>query len=81
MNSIMAIKVKGRESKAPHFQEILTEYGCIIETRVGFHETGEDHCSMDGFIILHLSGQDAEIQNLFNEIKNLNGITPKFIEF
>lgn len=81
MNSIMAIKVNGRNSKAPHLQEVLTKYGCSITTRVGFHETNEDNCSVDGIIILQLCGKDSEIQNLFNEVKSLEGITPKFIEF
>jgi len=81
MSSILAIKINGRESKAPHLQEILTKYGCNIKTRVGFHETSEDNCSMDGFIILHLFGKDKEFQDLFSEIKELNGVTPKFVEF
>lgn len=81
MNSIMAIKVNGRMSKAPNLQEVLTKYGCNITTRVGFHETGEDNCSVDGIIILQLCGNDSDIQNLYNDINELEGITPKFIEF
>lgn len=81
MSSLMAIKVNGRESKAPHLQEKLTKYGCNIITRVGFHETSEDKCSMDGIIILQLCGEDSEINALYNDIKSLNGITAKFIEF
>ena len=81
MNSIIAIKVNGRNSKAPHLQEVLTKYGCNIITRVGFHETNEDNCSVDGIILLQLRGKESEIQNLFNEVDSLEGITPKFIEF
>ena len=81
MNSIIAIKVNGRNSNAPHLQEVLTKYGCIILTRVGFHETNEDNCSVDGIILLQLRGKESEIQNLFNEADSLEGITPKFIEF
>ena len=81
MNSIIAIKVNGRNSKAPHLQEVLTKYGCNIITRVGFHETNEDNCSVDGIILLQLRGKESEIQNLFNEVDSLEGIIPKFIEF
>ncbi len=81
MNSIMAIKVNGRDAKAPHLQEILTKYGCNIKTRVGFHQTNEGQCSVDGIIILQLFGDDKDIKSLFNEIKSLNGVIPKFIEF
>jgi len=81
MNSLMAIKVNGRDSKAPHLQEILTKYGCNIITRVGFHETNEDKCSIDGIIILQLCGNESEIKTLFNDINSLDGVTSKFIEF
>jgi len=81
MNSIMAIKVNGRDAKAPLLQEILTKYGCNIKTRIGFHETNEGQCSVDGIIILQLFGEDKEIKSLFDEVKLLDGVIPKFIEF
>ncbi len=81
MYSIMAVKVEERAAKAPQLQEILTEYGCIIKTRVGFHETDEEKCSMDGIILLHLYGNKNEFQELHEKIKKLDGVTPKFIEF
>ena len=81
MYSIMAIKVEERAAKAPHLQEVLTEYGCIIKTRVGFHETDEDKCSMSGIIILHLYGDKKEFQKLYEKINKLDGVIPKFIEF
>lgn len=81
MYSIMAIKVEERAAKAPNLQEILTEHGCIIKTRVGFHETDEDKCSMDGIILLHLYGKKEEFNELYEKIEKLEGVTPKFIEF
>lgn len=81
MKSIMAIKVNGRDSKAPHLQEILTKFGCNIVTRVGFHEVNEDKCSIDGIIILQLCGKESENRALFDDINSLDGVTPKFIEF
>ena len=81
MYSIMAIKVEERAAKAPHLQEILTKYGCIIKTRVGFHETDDEKCSMNGIILLHLFGDNKEFQELYERIEKLDGVTPKFIEF
>jgi len=81
MNPVMAIKINGRTAKAPHVQEILTKYGCNIKTRVGFHEASEDQCSMDGILILQLFGKDEEIQSMHNELKALDGVIPKMIEF
>ncbi|MEL7659149.1 MAG: hypothetical protein AAGU75_24930, partial [Bacillota bacterium] len=69
MNPIMAIKINGRTAKAPHVQEILTKYGCNIKTRVGFHETNEDQCSMDGILILQLFGKDEDVRSMYDELK------------
>jgi hypothetical protein len=81
MSPIMAIKIIGRAAKAPIVQEILTKYGCNIKTRVGFHEASEDHCSMDGVVLLQLCGDPREIENLFAELDKLEGVIPKFVEF
>lgn len=81
MNPIMAVKINGRTAKAPHVQEILTKYGCNIKTRIGFHETSEDQCSMDGILILQLFGEMEKIQSMFNELETLEGVVPKMIEF
>lgn len=81
MYSIMAIKVEERAAKAPHLQEILTENGCIIKTRVGFHETDEDRCSREGIILLHLYGDKRDFDVLYDKVNKLDGVTAKFIEF
>lgn len=81
MNSIMAVKINGRTANAPRVQEVLTKYGCNIRTRVGFHETSEDQCSVDGILVLQLYGKEPEIKEMFNELEKLEGVVPKFIEF
>ena len=81
MNTIVALKINGREANASFVQEILTRYGCNIKTRVGFHEVNEDQCSMDGVIVLQLFGKDSEIQAMHEEFNKLNGVTFKIIEF
>jgi len=81
MNNIMAIKIDGRSSNAPHVQDILTKYGCSIKTRVGFHEASADLCSTDGIIILQLFGQESETKALFDELDKMEGVKPQMIKF
>lgn len=81
MNTIAAVKINGRIAQAPLVQEILTKYGCNIKTRIGFHEVSEDKCSMDGVLVVELIGKETEIQSMFEELKKLDGVTPKIIEF
>lgn len=80
MGPIMAIRINGRISQAPSVQEVLTRYGCNIKTRVGFHEVNEDQCSMDGILILQLFGKESEIQAMFDELKQLDGVAAKFVD-
>ena len=58
--SIMGIKIGDRVNNSKVVQEILTEYGCSIKTRLGLHEVGNDGCSRAGLIILELVGYSKE---------------------
>ena len=81
MSKLVAVKVSGRVANAVKVQEILTRYGCHIKTRIGFHEVSDDDCSMDGILVIQLMGDEKGIQEMFEELGNLDGVTPKYIEF
>ena len=38
MTAIIGIKVENRREEASKLQDILTEYGCVIKTRIGLHD-------------------------------------------
>jgi hypothetical protein len=80
-NSLMAVKIGVRTQHASEVQNILTKCGCNIRTRVGFHDTDENHCSTDGILILQLSGKEDEIKGMLNELNALHEVSAKFIEF
>jgi hypothetical protein len=77
----MAVKVGARSKHVPQVQDILTEFGCNIRTRVGFHETSETECSTDGFIIMQLSGKDEEIKKMYDALNSIDEVKATFIEF
>lgn len=72
--TIMAITIDGRDNHAPKVQEILTEHGCIIKTRIGLHETEEDSCSPKGLIILQIFAEKADVDVLENELTTIEGV-------
>ena len=80
-NSLMAVKIGVRTQHASEVQSVLTKYGCNIRTRVGFHDTDENHCSTDGILILQLSGKEDEIKSMLNDLNTLHEVSAKFIEF
>ena len=61
MVSIIAIKVDNRAQEAQKLQEILTKYGCEIQTRIGFHPIGDYKCTNFGIVLI-------EVINKINEI-------------
>jgi len=81
IGTLMAIHIGGRTNHATQVQEILTKYGCNIKTRVGFHDTDENHCSADGILILQLFGEENERQDMLDELNALHEVSAKFIHF
>lgn len=72
---IMAIAINPRTKAAPKVQEILTEYGCIIKTRLGLHEATDTTCSSRGLILLQLRNDDSEVAKLRNALESIEGVT------
>ena len=69
---IMAILVDERCDAATKVQEVLTKAGCIIETRLGIHESdgGKD----EGLIILKLNGTTEEVTELKQELNEIDRV-------
>lgn len=77
--NIMIIKTCKRQDTADSIQKILTEFGCIIQTRLGLHEAGSV-CSDKGLIILQLVDNADETKKLEEALNKLDGITFKSVQ-
>ena len=53
--------MENRAQEAQKLQEILTKYGCEIQTRIGFHPVGDYKCTNFGIVLI-------EVINKLNEI-------------
>ena len=75
---IIGIVLKNRHSNAVKLQEIMTEYGSLIKTRLGIHETREerDH----GLMVLHAEGDEAKINELVAKINSLDYVEAKVLK-
>lgn len=81
MFKIMAVKIEPRVKKAPEVQEVLTKYGCIIQTRIGLHEASQTSCSNSGLVLLNLIDNcDEEVKNLQEELNSVEGTVAKLLE-
>lgn len=78
--NVMAILISTRREVAVKVQEILTEFGCIIKTRLGIHDGVQDKCSEVGLVMLELVGTDKEINELNDKLSKVNGVNAKLVK-
>ena len=78
---ILAVHVRQRTKQIPLVQSVLTEFGCIIRTRVGLHDADGKHCSASGVILLELIGQDKQFAALARKLSRISGLEVKKVVF
>lgn len=61
MTAIIGISVDNRKEEAQKLQDILTEYGCYIKTRIGLHDMGEYKCLNYGIVLIEVVDRINEI--------------------
>ena len=71
---ILAIHVTDRIHSVKNLQNLFTEYGCFIKTRIGLHETSENYCSTNGLIILELLGDLDKANEFEAKLTAIEGI-------
>ena len=75
--TILIILVDKRKEEAVTVQKILTDWGCMIKTRIGIHDGLLDDCTNSGTIILELVGEKAKKEDLARKLDLLDGVTIK----
>lgn len=73
MRTIIGIKLNNRIQKSQELQNILSEYGCIIKTRIGLHDINNNKCSENGIILLEIVN-DELLPKLQKELCSIDGI-------
>jgi len=55
-------------------QDLFTEYGCSIKTRLGLHGVSERFCSPNGLVLLEMAGPEGPIFELMDKLKAIEGV-------
>lgn len=71
---IYGVHIQNRGENAVRVQQLLTEYGCYIKTRLGMHEVDEAFCSTGGILLLEMFGDIAKCEALRDKLNALDGI-------
>ncbi len=71
---IIGIHILDRVKIVGQMQQIFTEYGCHIKTRLGLHDVSEEYCSATGVVLLEMFGDDAKLADFEAKINAIDGI-------
>lgn len=78
---VFGVHLTNRMHEAPRVQQLFTDYGCYIRTRIGLHNVDEAYCSSNGLILLEMFGDEAKCQELATKLLEIEGIEVKQMEF
>lgn len=78
---ILGILITDRIKEANEVQQILTQYGCSIRTRIGIHENIPELENGGGLILCELFGDQTEVENLKTKLNQLDGIQVQTMDF
>jgi hypothetical protein len=78
--TILMILIDKRKEAAVTAQKILTEWGCLIKTRLGLHDGVLDKCSNSGLIICEMVGEKDKITEMTRKLNLLDGVTAKLTD-
>ena len=78
---ILGIHVTNRLRDASAVQNVLTEFGCNIKTRLGLHHVADDACSPRGLILLELYGDESVARAMSEKISAIEGVEVQSMVF
>lgn len=71
---VFGVHITDRMTKAGAVQELLTQYGCNIKTRIGLHHVDRNACSPRGLILLEMYGEEATCHELADKLSAIEGV-------
>ena len=78
---ILGVHIHNRDENAVRVQQLLTEYGGHIKTRLGLHEVGDGKNSNGGVLLLELVGDEARCGELAAKLGAIIGVEVQKMEF
>ncbi len=71
---ILGVHITDRAKRAGEVQQLFTEYGCSIKTRLGLHEANQKVCSPNGLILLEMAGGKKDALALAKKLARIKGV-------
>lgn len=71
---VLGVHITDRIKHAHAVQDLLTEYGCSVKTRIGLHDVGVDFCSPNGLVLLEMAGDEKPVFELLAKLETVEGV-------
>lgn len=71
---ILGVHITDRVQHVPKVQDLFSEYGCSIRTRLGLHEASDASCSPNGLILLEMAGPEGPVEELAAKLRAVEGV-------
>lgn len=81
---IIGIQIQNRFEEVEKVQNLLTESGCIIKTRLGLHQQAEYDavCTEKGLLLLEIvRNAENEAHELISKLSEIDGVEVRSMEF
>jgi hypothetical protein len=73
-HTIYGVHITNRVQEVPAVQQVLTEFGGLIRTRLGLHEVQDGHDSPSGLLILEMVGDAQKKAQFEKALKAIGGV-------
>jgi hypothetical protein len=77
---LLAVHITNRMEEVPSVQKTLTDFGDVIKTRLGLHDTGEGYSSAEGILVLEIRGEPGA-KRLQKALTDIKGVETKLVVF
>ena len=77
--TVLVMLMRNRRESALRVQKLLTDFGCMVKTRLGIHDGVSDKCSDTGLIILELAGKPKDKATLAAKLNKVPGVKVKTV--
>lgn len=78
---ILGIHITERLVHALPVQQVLTEFGNNIKTRLGLHEINDKDVSTGGILIIEFVGNDRKFHEFTDRLNAIEGVEAKQLVF
>lgn len=78
---ILGVHIRDRIKEAVHVQDLFTQYGCNIKTRIGLHEADGAVCVPGGVILLEMVGEEDKAMDLMAQLNAIEDVEVKEMVF